>query len=310
MRSPDYSVVTNGRTYWSERWSRRSDRATAPTGRALVGVRSFFRGNVIYSRPRYGSLHWDGAPLVGAILPDGTVFDSFGRRLTQSREPSDAGAADWVIGSCSFLLCAYGVRIQWGEKDHNEVVKLVQAKMKAGVRFFIIDPALLRLAPVKRANRAMGREVYVRDPDIKKLLEGGFVRFATSSFEGIGQIKTLGTAKSAEEAARADTIAVPPTQPAENLLIGANAIADFLSHELKLRPNVNTVFTPRTVYNWAGLKKLPVRKLPNSTTLVASTSALRQWFEDIGRGIVPTLRGDSTRGTAERLCSRGYVRRR
>jgi hypothetical protein len=136
----------------------------------------------------------------------------------------------------------------------------------------------------------MGREVYVRDPDIKKLLEGGFVRFATSSFEGISEIKTLGTAKSAEEAARADTIAVQPTQPAEDLLIGANAIADFLNRELKLRPNANTVFTPRTVYNWADREKLPVRKLPNSTNLVASKSALRQWFEDIGRGINPTLR--------------------
>jgi hypothetical protein len=230
-------------------------------------------------------------PPVGAILPDGTVFDSFGPRLTQSCAPSDAAAADWVIGSCSFLLSAHGdLRVQWGEKDHNEIVTLIQAKLKAGVRFFIIDPASLRLAPVKRANRAMGRRVYVRDPDIKKLLEGGFVRFTTSSFEGISQIKPLGTAKSAEEAARADTIAVPPTQPAEDLLIGANAIADFLNRELKLRPNVNTVFTPRTVYNWAGREKLPVRKLPNSTTLVASTSALRRWFEDIGRGINPTLR--------------------
>jgi hypothetical protein len=46
------------------------------------------------------------------------------------------------------------------------------------------------------------REVYVRDPDFKKLLEGGFVRVATPSFEGIGQIQRLGTAMSAEDAAR------------------------------------------------------------------------------------------------------------
>ena len=255
-------------------------------------------GSPIYlSRKRYLKpsalrlIAWGWRPPVGAILPGGTVFDSFGPRLTQSSEPSDAAAADRLIGSCSFVLSAHGdLRIEWGEKDHNEIVKLIQANLKAGVRFFIIDPASLRLAPLKRASRVMGREVYVRDPDIKKLLEGGFVRFTASSFEGISQIKTLGTAKSAEEAARADTIPVQPTQPAEDLLIGANAIADFLNRELKLRPNANTVFTSRTVYNWADREKLPVRKLPNSTTLVASKSALRQWFEDIGRGINPTLR--------------------
>ena len=232
-------------------------------------------------------------PPVGTIFLDGGVLDHFGLLLTKSCEPSDPAAADRVIGSCSFLLGGHGdLRIEWQEKDHVEIVKLLQAKMNAGVRFFILDPASLRWTPIKRAHRAMGREVYVRDPDIKKLIEAGFGRFPTTHFEGIGQIKILGIAKSAEEAARAVTIATPPPMRGggADSLIGATAIADFLNRDLRVRPKAGALFTPRTVYNWAKLKKLLVWKLPNSTTLVTSKSALCRWLEDIGRGIDPTLR--------------------
>jgi hypothetical protein len=213
--------------------------------------------------------------------------------LTKSCEPSDAAAADRVIGWCSFLLGGHGdLRIEWQEKDHVEIVKLLKAKMKAGVRFFILDPASLRWTPIKRAHRAMGREVYVRDPDIKKLIEAGFGRFATTDFEGIGQIKILDIAKSAEEVARAVTIATPPPMrgaEADNL-VGADAIAMFLDRELEIPPTRNTRINRRTVYNWVDRRKLPVWRLPNSTTLFAKKSVLRQWFDDIGRGIDPTMR--------------------
>jgi len=241
-------------------------------------------------------------PPFGAILPDGEVFDSSGPRLTRSCEPSNAAAADRVIGSCSFLLARHGdLHIEWEEKDHDEIVKLLQAKMKAGVSFHILDPASFELVQIKRANRAMGREVFVRDPDIKKLIEGGFARFATTRFETFGQIKTLGIAKSAEAAARADTIAIPPAARARPLaeadnLTTAAAIAEFLDRELGIRPTPKTRFTERTVYNWASGGKLPVGRPPGSTTLVASKSVLRQWFDDIARGIDPRirLRADTT----------------
>lgn len=229
-------------------------------------------------------------PPSGAILPDGIVLDSLEPHVNRSCEPSDGIAADRVIGSCAFMLSGHGdLRIEWQEKDHDEIVKLIQAKMKAGVRFFIIQPGSFTLVPIKRRNFAIGREVYVHDADIKKLIEGGFGRFPTTRLKGIGQLEThgmSGIAKSAEEAARAHTIATPRMQGAEaDGLIGAAAIAVFLHSELKIGP-----FTARTVYNWAERGKLPVRRLPHSTTLFASKSVLRQWFDDIGRGIDPTLR--------------------
>jgi hypothetical protein len=243
-------------------------------------------------------------PSVGAILPDGIVLDSLESHVDRNYELSDATAADRVIGSFTFFLSRHGdLRIEWQEKDHDEVVKLIQAKMEAGVRFFIIEPGSYTLVPIKRRSIGIGREVYVQDADIKKLIEGGFARFPTTRFSGIGQFGTHSSnsaeeaarahtiatpapriCNSAEEAARAHTIATPaPKRGTEgDFLIGATAIAVFLRRELKMRR-----FSARTVYNWSGQGKLPIQRLPNSTTLCASKSVLRQWFDDIGRGIHP-----------------------
>src|SRR6266446_5208319 len=129
------------------------------TGYGTYGPRGI--GPICLSRKRYLkpsalrliALGW--RPPFGAILPDGRVFDSFGPRLLRTCEVSDAVVADQVIGSCSFLFAGHGdLRIEWEEKDHDEIIKLIRAKMKAGVSFHIIDPVSLRLAPVKRANRA------------------------------------------------------------------------------------------------------------------------------------------------------------
>jgi hypothetical protein len=229
-----------------------------PIGHGTNTVRAM--GPVDLSRKRYLTqlalrvIARGWRPPSGAILPDGEVFDSFGR--IRNCEPHETAAADRVMGSCSFLLASHGdLRIEWEEKDHAEIIELIRAKMKVGVRFCILDPASLELVPIKRATRAMGREVYVSDPDIKKLIEGGFARFATTRFGGVGQIKTLGFAKSAEEAVRADTIAVRPSAPARPIaeadsLTTAAAIAEFLDRELGIRPTPNTKFTERTVYNW------------------------------------------------------------
>jgi hypothetical protein len=227
-------------------------------------------------------------PPLGAILPD-VVLDSLESHVDRSYEPSDAIDADRVIGSCAFMLAGHGdLRIEWQEKDHDEVVKLIQAKMKAGVRFFIREPGSYTLVPIRRRNIGIGREVYVRDADIKKLIEGGFARFPTTRLAGTGQLgtHTHSVAKSAEEAARTHTIAAPRMQGTEgDFLIGAAEIADFLHSELKMRR-----FSARTVYNWARQGKLPIQRLPRSTTVCASKSILRQWFDDIGRGIDPTSR--------------------
>jgi hypothetical protein len=236
-------------------------------------------------------------PPSGAILPDGVVA-SFGPSLTRFCDPSDAdaAAADRAIGSCTFLLANHGdLHIEWEEKDHDEIAKLIRAKMKAGVTFHILDPASFELVPIRRTHLTMGREVFVRDADIKKFIESGFARFATTSFETVGQIKTLGIARSAEEAARTDTVAIQPAISASSRtetdnLIGAAAIAEFLDRDLGIKPTLGTTFTERTVYNWVNRRKLPVGRPPESTTLVASKVVLRQWFDDIARSIDPRIR--------------------
>jgi hypothetical protein len=211
-------------------------------------------------------------PTLGSMFPRGSG-------------PSDIASADRVIGSCSFLLAGHGdLRIEWEEKNHDEIVKLIEAKMSQGVTFFILDPASKpmddpSLKAIKSARRIADRQVYVRDRDIAKVVDADFARIA--QFKGFGQIKTIGAAKSAEEAARADTIAVPkPMSTPVNfgdILKGADAISEFVSKEIGIP------LTRRNVYNWVNAKtaKLPVSRL--GSTLIASKEGIRQFFDDLTR---------------------------
>ncbi len=104
------------------------------------------------------------------------------------------------------------LKIEWTEATHDEVVKAIQAKMDQGVAFHILDPESKPKSPslmqIDNISNVTGREVYVRDADIKNLVESGFASIA--SFSGVSELKTVGRAKTAEEAAKTDTVAVPP----------------------------------------------------------------------------------------------------
>jgi len=115
--------------------------------------------------------------------------------------------------STIMMLPQHGdLKIEWTEATHDEVVKAIQAKMDQGVAFYILDPESKAKTPpivqIDSTDAATNRQVYVRDPDIKNLVESGFASIA--SFAGVAELKTVARAKTAEEAAQTDTVAVPP----------------------------------------------------------------------------------------------------
>lgn len=117
------------------------------------------------------------------------------------------------LGSCIFMLAGHGdLKIDWNDDNHEEVIKFIQAKMDAGVAFHILDPESKAKNPtlveIENTNQISGRQVYVRDPEIKHIVEAGFASIA--SFAGTPELKTKGKAKTAAEAAAADTVAVAP----------------------------------------------------------------------------------------------------
>lgn len=117
------------------------------------------------------------------------------------------------MGSCLYPLFGHGdLKIEWSEDKQQEVINFIQAKMDTGVTFHIIDPESKAKTPpvleIENTNQITGRQVYVRDPDIGKLIEGGFASIA--SFSGMPELKVTGRAKTAEEAAKQDTVAIAP----------------------------------------------------------------------------------------------------
>jgi hypothetical protein len=116
--------------------------------------------------------------------------------------------------SCIFMLQHHGdLQIEWSDANQAEIVQAFQSLMDQGVTFFIRAPEGTEDSPAVRAigsvdEIAEHKSVFIKDPDIAKIVEAGFARLA--SFKTTGEIRTIGTAKTAEEAAAADTVAVQP----------------------------------------------------------------------------------------------------
>ena len=118
--------------------------------------------------------------------------------------------------STQYMLRGHGdLTIEWDEKNHDEAVKLIQAKMDAGVSFFIVDPTSRKkkkpLMPISAPSDATARKVFVRDADIKHFVESGFASITSFGTTAEMTIATIGKAKTAEQAARTDTVAVQPS---------------------------------------------------------------------------------------------------
>ena len=114
--------------------------------------------------------------------------------------------------STHLMLRHHGdLKIEWEEAQHDEVVKFIQAKMDEGITFHILDPnSKAKNRPVmsiEKADEITNRQVYIRDEAIKNLVESGVASLA--KFSGVTEMKTVGRAKTAAQAAATDTVAVP-----------------------------------------------------------------------------------------------------
>jgi hypothetical protein len=146
-----------------------------------------------------------------------------------------------AAGSCAFLNCHGDLRIEWEEKDHAAIVRLIAHKQAEGVRFFEVDHSGDKLVPINRRGPT-GKHVIVRDDMLRQVIDAGFARFPATKFEATSASTAWNTRQlgDPEQISRAHTIAVPPmvrgdgliaTQQFEGDVIETKAIAEFLTSE-------------------------------------------------------------------------------
>lgn len=112
------------------------------------------------------------------------------------------------MGACTFLNQMGDTTIAWSEDQDDEWEKIIEAKMKAGVSFFIIDPRVGTRTKLKRADDAMRhRHLAIPDADVSAFVGVGIGEVIPTPAKAA---KARGRAKTAKEAAKAETVAVQP----------------------------------------------------------------------------------------------------
>jgi len=111
------------------------------------------------------------------------------------------------------MLCRQGdVTIYWDEADDEKMIPVIEAKMKAGVTFFIIEPRAEGVGPPRKyllediEEAKTHRVLQIRDADI-----ADFVKSADTASVGKtpnSEVKSVKRAKTAKEAASAQTVGV------------------------------------------------------------------------------------------------------
>ena len=136
------------------------------------------------------------------------------------RELTETGAllgGSYRTGSCAFLLAGHGdLRIEWEEKVHDAVVRLLDYKMADGVRFYEIDHSGDQVVPINRRGPT-GTHIIVHDDMLKQVIDAGFARFPTTKFVTNGEPKPFRRLHNPEEVARTHTVAVPAPSAAAPL---------------------------------------------------------------------------------------------
>jgi hypothetical protein len=118
--------------------------------------------------------------------------------------------------SIAFPTAGHGdLTIAWDESKHDAMVAQIQILMDKGVTFHKLEEqGKIRrktvAVPISNPAEATGRKLLIKDPDIAKIVDAGLATIA--SFESCGDIKTVGSAKTAVEAASTDTVAVQPAR--------------------------------------------------------------------------------------------------
>lgn len=112
----------------------------------------------------------------------------------------------------TFLNTGHGdLTMEWSEDKHDQMVAEFQRLMDKGVTFHKLEEqGTLRkkLVAVPTTKLPANRKLLIKDPDLAKLFESGLGSIA--QFETCMNLKTVGAAKTAKEAASTDTVAVNP----------------------------------------------------------------------------------------------------
>jgi len=130
---------------------------------------------------------------------------------------SDAMAAgEPRTNSMTILSLGHGdLTIEWDEGNNEAMTAQIQVLMDKGVTFFKVeDQGKIRKklvgTPIASATEATDRKLMIKDADIQKIVDSGLADVAR--FQGCGEIKTVGRATTAAEAAATDTVAVQPAK--------------------------------------------------------------------------------------------------
>lgn len=111
----------------------------------------------------------------------------------------------------TFLNTGHGdLTIEWNEGTEAQRVEEIQRFMDQGVTFHKLEEqGKLRkkvvAVPITSASEGVSQKLLIKDPDIAKLVASNLGTIAR--FAGCENIKTVGAARTAEEAAQNDTIA-------------------------------------------------------------------------------------------------------
>lgn len=117
------------------------------------------------------------------------------------------------MGSVTILDRSGDSTLAWSDDNDARVREVIAKKMKEGWSFFLLKPRVGGLVRPKRTDLKKikdlpeeARAISMSDPDFMKLIEEGFAGIGKSQ----GKLETSGRAKSAEEAASRDSVAVQP----------------------------------------------------------------------------------------------------
>lgn len=107
------------------------------------------------------------------------------------------------------------VTIVWTEEEDEKMEAIIADKMKKGVVFFIVEPRFFGLLPAKKtelvnaADARRHRALAIKDNQFAAFVEAGHGDVAKTPDE---PTKTVRKAKTAKEAAGAQTVGVRPLQ--------------------------------------------------------------------------------------------------
>lgn len=99
----------------------------------------------------------------------------------------------------------------WTEEQDNEIIPIIEKKMKEGIAFFIIEPRMFGLLPpkkteLKKAKDALKhRALAIGDGDFSAMIEAGNVSAVKTPSE---QVQTVRRAKDAKDVAKNQSVGV------------------------------------------------------------------------------------------------------